>query len=260
MEAHLSVCPAAKGDGANEEEWKFGRGCPFGCPGLWFSDENYQAHAKKFQLRHLGELNRRVSHLEKGLTLEIREPAPKDKLVNGHAQAQSQIISHDSEMEDMDETGPGSIQPVAGVSPAPGPSVLNASRLEVEIQRLSERMRTLESERRFVRADSAPKSPSTSAAALHQQMASSSGFALSPATPPRVTVDAATAENSNATAMRKLELCFRKAETYEGMAMVLNVSLDRLLTQVTEIDTQRRRESETREAQERKIQVSSIFF
>ena len=56
-------------------------------------------------------------------------------------------------------------------------------------------------------------------------------------------------------ALRKLELCYRKAETYEGMAMVLNVSLDRLLTQVTEIDSQRRRESETREAQERKIQV-----
>ena len=58
-------------------------------------------------------------------------------------------------------------------------------------------------------------------------------------------------------AMRKIELCFRKAETYEGIAMVLNVSLDRLLTQVTEIDNQRRRESESREAQERKIQVSA---
>ena len=58
-------------------------------------------------------------------------------------------------------------------------------------------------------------------------------------------------------ALRKLELCYRKAETYEGMAMVLNVSLDRLLTQVTEIDNQRRRESESREAQERKIQVGA---
>ena len=256
MEAHLSVCPSAKGDGVNEDEWKSGRGCPYGCPGLWFSADNYQAHAGKFQLQHIDELNRRVSHLEKGQRVEIGEPAPKDKLVNGHAQ--SQIMNHDSEMEDMDETGPGNIQPAAGASSQiPQPSALNSSRLEVVIQRLSERLRTLESERRFVRADSAPKSPSTSAAALQQQMALSSGFAFSPATPPRATADASSAENANATAMRKLELCFRKAETYEGMAMVLNVSLDRLLTQVTEIDTQRRRESETREAQERKIQVSA---
>ena len=58
--------------------------------------------------------------------------------------------------------------------------------------------------------------------------------------------------------MKKLELCNRKAETYEGMAMVLNVSFDRLLNQVTQIDNQRRRENETRDAQDRKIQVSKL--
>ena len=76
MEAHLSVCPSAKGDGVNEDEWKSGRGCPFGCPGLWFSADNYQAHAGKFQLQHIDELNRRVSHLEKGQRVEIGESAP----------------------------------------------------------------------------------------------------------------------------------------------------------------------------------------
>ena len=42
------------------------------------------------------------------------------------------------------------------------------------------------------------------------------------------------------------------------MAMVLNVSFDRLLNQVTQIDNQRRRENETRDAQDRKIQVSKL--
>ena len=61
---------------------------------------------------------------------------------------------------------------------------------------------------------------------------------------------------STMTMTRKLELCYRKAETYEGMAMVLNVSFDRLLNQVTEIDIQRRKEKEMCEAQEKRIQVS----
>ena len=43
------------------------------------------------------------------------------------------------------------------------------------------------------------------------------------------------------------------------MAMVLNISLDRLLTQINEIDNQRRKESESREAQERKIQVGVVI-
>ena len=64
----------------------------------------------------------------------------------------------------------------------------------------------------------------------------------------------------NSTAMRKLELCFRKAETYEGMAMVLNVSLDRLLSQVTEMDNQRRTESEAVETQRRKISVRKVVW
>ena len=61
--------------------------------------------------------------------------------------------------------------------------------------------------------------------------------------------------SSTMTMTRKLELCYRKAETYEGMAMVLNVSFDRLLNQVTEIDIQRRKEKEMCEAQEKRIQV-----
>ena len=54
-------------------------------------------------------------------------------------------------------------------------------------------------------------------------------------------------------------MCLRKADKYEEMAMVLNVSLDRLLSQINEIDNQRRKESELREAQEKKIQVSVVI-
>ena len=53
-------------------------------------------------------------------------------------------------------------------------------------------------------------------------------------------------------------MCLRKADKYEEMAIVLNVSLDRLLSQINEIDNQRRKESELREAQEKKIQVSVV--
>ena len=65
-------------------------------------------------------------------------------------------------------------------------------------------------------------------------------------------------ESSISQLTRKMDLCNRKMETYEGIAMVLNVSFDRLLNQVTEIDHQRRREKEYAEAQEKKIQVGLI--
>ena len=103
-------------------------------------------------------------------------------------------------------------------------------------------MQTLEIQQQsIVRSDSAPLSNVTS----------------SLCTPTNVAV--ASREDVSGVAMQKLELCFRKAETYEEMVTVLNISMDRLLTQINEIDNQRRRESESREAQERKIQVSLVI-
>ena len=179
----------------------------------------------------------------------------------------------------MDETGPGpSTQPVVGtlgkemeslqraVAAAAGEKGastiaggISSVRLEAEIQHLSERLRTLESGHNFVRSDSAP-SPS-SGHSRHRQLPppTSAGFVFatgsSSSSPPPLRHSAVPTENGNMQ-MRKLDLCYRKAESYEGMAMVLNVSFDRLLNQVTEIDNQRRRENEARDAQERKIQVN----
>ena len=171
-------------------------------------------------------------------------------------------------MEDMDKTDPGPSQPMvtvetlqraanaAGMKRAPiaGGS---SPRLEVEIQQISQRLLTLESDQQFVQSDTAP-SPYSLNMSLSRQLGhlTSAGFvfATGPSSPPQSNV--VLTENTSATALRKLELCYRKAETYEGMAMVLNVSFDRLLNQVTEIDNQRRSENETRNAQERKIQVS----
>ena len=138
-------------------------------------------------------------------------------------------------------------------------------RLESKLQQLTRRLEHLESQQQFVdRSHSAPANATT---ALPMPLLSTGfsfdnrGSALSTSLSPSPLAPAATSrEDVSGIAMRKLELCFRKAETYEGMAMVLNVSLDRLLTQVTEIDNQRKRESQSRETQERKIQVGGEWL
>ena len=135
-------------------------------------------------------------------------------------------------------------------------------RLESKLQQLSDRLRTLENQQQLVvRSHSAPSNATTTlpmpslptGLSLNKRESASSTSLL----PSSLAPTATSGEDISGMAMQKIELCFRKAETYEGIAMVLNVSLDRLLTQVTEIDNQRRRESESREAQERKIQVSA---
>ena len=145
---------------------------------------------------------------------------------------------------------------------ASGCSNNNKVNLESKIQQLSERLQSLESQQQYVdRSHSGPSNATTtllrpsssSGLPFNNRESDSSTSSLSSQLTPTVT----TREDISSMALRKLELCYRKAETYEGMAMVLNVSLDRLLTQVTEIDSQRRRESESREAQERKIQVGA---
>ena len=145
------------------------------------------------------------------------------------------------------------------------------ARFESEVQYLSDQSHTLESKHRaIVRSESAPL---LSATILHSVPSPFIGITFntegssfskrSSPSQPIVASNATTAiqrEEISEMAMRKLELCFRKAETYEGIAMVLNVSLDRLLSQVTEIDNQRRRDGESREAQERKIQASLLSY
>ena len=325
MEKHTSSCRSAQGlqledididdedsfDPADPAAWQSGRACGFGCSTLFFTPESYAAHAREGLPQHCEQLRRRVKRMEAlvgGGQLGKKAMVAKmaDWAAPGHQQQiqqqqtpPSSQMEHDSEMEDMDETGPGvnasnaaaaatfqecsrdiehlqqRIASAGAGSSASGAAAasLSNARIEVEIQRISERLRTLESERQTVASDSAPSSssssssPATSGAAV---ASSSSGFAFQP---PGGVGGAAASRNNNAlpaassaspreemnsTAMRKLELCFRKAETYEGMAMVLNVSLDRLLSQVTEMDNQRRTESEAVETQRRKISVSKV--
>ena len=325
MEKHASSCRSAQGlqledvdnddedsfDPADPAAWQSGRACGFGCSTLFFTPESYAAHTHEGLPQHCEQLRRRVKRLEvivgggqlgkKALVAKMAEwAAPRHQQQQQQTPPSSQM-ENDSEMEDMDETGPGvnasnataatafqecsrdiehlqqrmaSAGAGSSASGAAAASLSNA-RIEVEIQRISERLRTLESERQTVASDSAPSSssssssPATSAAAASS---SSSGFAFQP---PGGVGGAAASRNNNAlpaassaspreemnsTAMRKLELCFRKAETYEGMAMVLNVSLDRLLSQVTEMDNQRRTESEAVETQRRKISVRKVVW
>ena len=279
LENHLRICPSTKTDltGEDSQTWKTGRGCPFGCQGQWTTAKSLEAHAREFLLRHLEDVNGRVVNLEKTLVGDITALSqPKSTLQQQLLNCSPQQTSSrdNSEMEDMDGTGPGPSQPIVAIETLQRP--VNAAgmkraliaggsspRLEAEIQQIFQRLLTLESNWQFVQSDTAP-SPSSSNVSLSRQLdhPRSAGFVFatrpssSSSSPPQSNV--VLTENTSATALRKLELCYRKAETYEGMAMVLNVSFDRLLNQVTEIDNQRRSEIETRDAQERKIQVS--FF
>ena len=154
------------------------------------------------------------------------------------------------------------------------------------MQSLAERIQTLETDQHVViKSNSMPSATTVSESSpANVQMTSFVGPSTSssssssslhgmihPATsghnllfsPPIVGGGESTTMNNNSntsTMMRKMELCFRKTETYEGMAMVLNVSLNRLLTQVTEIDTSRRRERDSIESRERKIQVNNSDY
>ena len=295
MEKHIHACHTNNKSNVNHindddediagtsdpASWKSGRKCPFGCQGRWHNPESLDSHKRDSSHQHLERLNKRVVRLEKSnesiLNKENEENDMNVPMVGSQQQPSSPPLENDSEMEDMDETGPGMSQQAeflqrAAVGAAAaassssagssGSNNNNSAKLESEVQRLSERLRTLESQQRLVvRADSAPSSNATTNSL--PMPSSSTGFSFNnggsasstSSSPSRPAAAAAPREDVSGMAMRKLELCFRKAEMYEGMAMVLNVSLDRLLTQVTEIDNQRRRESESREAQERKIQV-----
>ena len=258
LENHFRFCPMAKGSDV-PADWSDGRRCPFGCEGVWYSADTYDGHARDYSLKHLEDVNKRIAKLEQsGIRLSAEASSADRPIAQTPQQNSSQA---DSEMEDMDETGPGQSQPMAA-EPLQRAAPVD-KRLETEVHQISERLRTLEGELGFVRSDSVPSpTAATSSSQTHQPTSAGFVFATglsssaSAISPPFTPVRSTPANSDNSTMVRKLDLCYRKAETYEGMAMVLNVSFDRLLNQVTEIDTQRRRENETREAQERKIQVS----
>ena len=254
---------------SDQASWKSGRKCSFGCQGLWHNPESFDAHKKDYCHNHMDYLNKRVVRLEKSnesrMNKEYGDNDINVLMVGLQQQPSGGPVKNDSEMEHMEKIRSGMSREMneqqieflhqhsvngaavntsfssAGASKSNN-NHKNSARLDLEVHRLSTRMQTLESQQQFiVRSDSTPLSNATSLSS------------------PPTAVAVTSREDVSGVAMKKLELCFRKAEAYEGMAMVLNTSLDRLLTQVTEIDNQRRRESELRESQERKIQVSVVI-
>ena len=243
IEEHLRCCPSTRVKTCVEDSaaWQLGLGCPFGCAGKWYNLASFDIHAEEFTLKHLGEVNRRIVNLERAVLQSFPEQAPTQ--VN-------------SGMENVDNTGPGpsqqhitNVEMLQHAAENRGATISGVSnaRLEVEIQHIAKRLRALESKCQFDQANST-SSPSNS---LEFVFATGSPSNES-SSPPQLSLESN--ENTAATAMRKLELCYRKAETYEGMTMVLNISLDRLLNQVAKIDIQRRKENETLNLQARKIQ------
>ena len=184
-------------------------------------------------------------------------------MVGSQQPSNSPLETNFEMMEDMEENVEGAAAVSSSSATSSGIYRNNKARLELEVQRLSEPLQTLEKQQQLEIQSISISAPSSNATTTPLLMPSSSmgcsnnkgSRSLIFSSPLQLAPTAIPRGDVSGMAMRKLELCFRKAETYEGMAMVLNVSLDRLLTQVTEIDSQRRRESETREAQEKKIQV-----
>ena len=248
---------------SNPASWKVGQKCSFGCQGQWHNRESLDAHNRDYCHDHMEYLNKRVVRLEK--SNESRMNKENVSMVGLQQRPSSGPLKNDLEMEDMEKIRLGMSQEMnekqieflhqhsangaavntvllsAGASKSNN-NHNNSASLELEVHRLSTQMQTLESQQQLiVRSDSTPL-----------LNASSLSF-------PPTTVAVASKEDVSGMVMKKLELCLRKADKYEEMVMVLNVSLDRLLTQINEIDNQRRKESESREAQERKIQVGVVI-
>lgn len=218
---------------SNPASWKVGQKCSFGCQGQWHNPESFDAHKRDHCHDHLEYLNKQVVRLEK--SIESRMIKENVSMVGLQQQPSS------GPMHNANGAAVNTVLLSAGASKSNN-NHNNSASLELEVHRLSTQMQTLESQQQLiVRSDSTPL-----------LNASLSSF-------PPTTVAVASKEDVSGMVMKKLELCLRKADKYEEMAMVLNVSLDRLLTQINEIDNQRRKESESREAQERKIQVGVVI-
>ena len=155
----------------------------------------------------------------------------------------------DSEMEYVGDTRPVPSHLITGTQMlrretkrGEAISGISNARLKSEIEEIAKRLRVLENKSKSIKTDLAPY-PSTFAT-----RSSANIPPFSPQSSPGLS------DSTIETARRKLELCYQNAKTFEGMVMALNNSFDRLLSQVTEIDTQRRKENEERETQARKIE------
>ena len=240
MNNHSTSCPitghaaAAKGDfdldKLSATTWQAGQKCPYGCKNLLTDCENFWTHEKQYLLKHLQDIHHRLKKLES-------------------ASPSAAEIEHSSEKKAIDETA----FTISGTLPQPFTTAtlvqedLNSTALTLDSERFSGSKSTLSSSSRTFQTQPQPQR-------LSSGYATTTGETL--LLPYKSTTSLQDDLNSNA--KRKLELCFQKSEMYESMAIILNIALDRLLSQVKEIDNQRRREGETLESLQRKIQVGSF--
>ena len=240
MKKNKSMCQALKTEKKNSEvhnsdsSQKSQLTCPFSCAGEWQNPESLKRHTNEFFLHHLENLNLRVIRLEETMKQNIAENVTdRMQMTLSQQQSLNLPLRYDSERQDA-----------VGIS------------LQVTQQPIQQGE---------VKHSSVSETSSVSQASPYKsEKADSSQFDVHHLSNQTRTYDSqqlvARSDSVATTTMKKLEICFQKTEKYEGIAMVLNRSLEKLLTQVKEIDNQRRRESESREAQERKIQVGVFLF
>ena len=208
--------------------------CPFSCTGEWQDPGSLKRHTNEFFIHHLENLNFRVIRLEETVNQSISENVTDSmQMIPSQQQSLSLPLRFDSERRDaVGISLQVTQQPIQQVEVNQS-SVSEASTVSPASDFKSEKVN-------FSQLDVQPLSNQKRPCESQQLVVRSDSVA--------------------ATTMKKLEICFQKTEKYEGIAMVLNRSLEKLLTQVNEIDNQRRRESESREAQGRKIQVGVFLF
>ena len=259
MNNHLTSCTtmghaaAAKDDfdvdKLSAPAWKAGQKCPYGCKNLLTDCKSFWTHEKQYLLKHLQDIHSRLKKLELASPKETAALIARNSDSNIEKQL-SEEMEHNSEKKAIDDTA----FTISATLPQPFTTTTSVQ------EDLNSTAITLDSER-FSGSNSSLSSSITSQMQPQLQPLSS-GYALTTTEtlllPFKST--ASLQDDLNSNAKRKLELCFQKSEMYESMAMVLNVSLDRLLSQVQEINNQRQRESETLKALQRKIQVGLFLI
>ena len=95
---------------SNSASWKSGRKCSFGCQGRWHSPESLKKHKTDASQQHLERLNRRIVRLEitneSTMKKENEENGMNMPMVRSQQQPSNLPWENDSEMENMDATGP----------------------------------------------------------------------------------------------------------------------------------------------------------
>ena len=168
MEKHIHTCQSntktASNNVKNEAEeiagtydsstlWKSGQKCPFGCQGLWQNQESLEGHKRDSFHQHLQRLNWRVARLEVlNRPITIKENGKNDMnvpMVGSQQPSNSPLETNFEMMEDMEENVEGAAAVSSSSATSSGIYRNNKARLELEVQRLSEPLQTLEKQQQL---------------------------------------------------------------------------------------------------------------